>query len=78
MAQVLIRNLPDDVIEAHRERAKAHGRSLEQELREVIERAAPYTPEERLAVALRFQARTRTVPGPRLDAVDAVREGRDD
>ena len=76
MAQVVIRNLPDDVIEAHRDRAKAHGRSLEQELREVIERAAPYTPQERPAVALRFQAMT--PPGPRSDVVEAVREGRDE
>ena len=76
MAQVLIRNLPDDVIETHRARAKAHGRSLEQELRDVIERAAPYTPDERLAVALRFQSQT--PPGPRSDPIEAVREGRDD
>ncbi len=75
MAQVLIRNLPDDVIEAHRERAKARGRSLEQELREVIERAAPYTPEERLAAALRFQSMT--PPGPRSDPVELIREDRD-
>jgi plasmid stability protein len=33
MGQVLIRDLPDDVIEAHRRRAKALGHSLEQELR---------------------------------------------
>jgi plasmid stability protein len=76
MAQVLIRNLPETVVEAHRARARAHGRSLEQELREVIERAAPYSPEERLAVALRFQSQTR--PATPLDPVEAVREGRDD
>jgi len=75
MAQVLIRNLPDAVVDAHRARARAHGRSLEQELREVIERAAPYTPEERLAAALRFQALT--PPGPRSDVVDMIREDRD-
>ena len=37
MGQVLIRNVPDDVIEAHRRRAKALGHSLEQELRTLIE-----------------------------------------
>lgn len=74
MAQVLIRNVPDDVIAAHRKRAKAHGRSLEQELRNVIERAAPYSPEERLAVALRFQGQT--PPGPRSDPVELIREDR--
>jgi plasmid stability protein len=75
MAQDLIRNLPDDFIEAHRARAKAHGRSLEQELREGIERAAPYSPEERLAVALRFQAQT--PPAPRSDPGELVRQDRD-
>jgi antitoxin FitA len=75
MAQVLIRNVPDDVIAAHRKRAKAHGRSLEQELRNLIERAAPYSPEERLAAALRFQSQTPA--GPRTDPAEFVREDRD-
>jgi plasmid stability protein len=75
MAQVLIRNVPDDVIAAHRKRAKAHGRSLEQELRSLIERAAPYSPEERLAVALRFQSQTPA--GPRSDPAELIREDRD-
>lgn len=75
MAQVLIRNLRDDVLEAHRARAKAHGRSLEQELRTLIENAAPYTPEERLAAALRLQSLT--PPGPRSDPAALIREDRD-
>ena len=75
MAQVLIRNIPDEVIAAHRKRAKAHGLSLEQELRNVIERAAPYTPEERLAVALRLQSQTPS--GPQSDPVKLIREDRD-
>ena len=75
VAQVLIRNVPDDVITAHRKRAKAHGRSLEQELRNLIERAAPYSPEERLAVALRFQSQT--LAGPRSDPAELIREDRD-
>jgi plasmid stability protein len=75
MAQVLIRNVPDDVLEAHRARAKVNGRSLEQELRTLIENAAPYTPAERLAVALRFQSLT--PPGPRSDPAVLIREDRD-
>jgi plasmid stability protein len=75
VAQVLIRNVPDDVIAAHRKRAKAHGRSLEQELRDLIERAAPYSPEERLAVALRFQSQTPA--GSRSDPAELIREDRD-
>lgn len=75
MAQVLIRNIPDEIIEAHRARAKMRGRSLEQELRSVIERAAPYSPEERLAAAERFQ--NLTPPGPRSDPAALIREDRD-
>lgn len=75
MAQVLIRNLRDDVLEAHRSRAKARGRSLEQELRELIEKSAPYTPEERVAVVERFERLT--PPGPRTDPVALIREDRD-
>ncbi|MGO4870556.1 MAG: FitA-like ribbon-helix-helix domain-containing protein [Roseiarcus sp.] len=75
MAQVLIRNLRDDVLEAHRARAKAHGRSLEQELRVLIEKSAPYTPEERLAVVERFERLT--PPGPRTDPVELIREDRE-
>jgi plasmid stability protein len=75
MGQVLIRNVPEAVIEAHRARAKAHGRSLEQELREMIERTAPYTPDERFAAAEWFQSRT--PPGARSDPAALVREDRD-
>jgi antitoxin FitA len=74
MAQVLIRNIPDEVIEAHRARAKARGRSLEQELRSLIEGAAPYSPDERVAVAVRFQ--NLAPPGARADPVALVREDR--
>jgi plasmid stability protein len=75
VAQVLIRNIPDATIEAHRTRAKAHGRSLEQGLRNVIERAAPYAPEERLAAAEWFQ--NQTPAGERSDAASLIREDRD-
>jgi plasmid stability protein len=40
MAQVLVRGLDPDVVEALKARAQANGRSLEAELRTVIERAA--------------------------------------
>jgi plasmid stability protein len=74
MAQVLIRNISDEVIEAHRARAKVRGRSLEQELRSLIESAAPYSPEERLAAAERFQ--NLTPSGARSDPVALIREDR--
>jgi len=36
MADVKIRNLDDHVIEAYRQRAETHGRSLEEELRRAL------------------------------------------
>jgi len=75
MGQVLIRNLPDEIIEAHRRRAKALGRTLEQEPRTLIESAAGYTAAEKLAIAEWAQAMT--PPGPPIDAVNVIREDRD-
>lgn len=40
MAQVLVRNVPDDVVTRLKQRAARKGRSLEAELRYVLEAAA--------------------------------------
>ncbi|MBI1776172.1 MAG: toxin-antitoxin system [Proteobacteria bacterium] len=40
MAQLLVRKLDDDVKERLRRRAKKHGRSLEEEVREILSSAA--------------------------------------
>jgi plasmid stability protein len=63
MGQVVIRDVPDDVIEAHRQRARARGLSLEQELRAVIEAAAAYSAVQKLAIAECSQSLT--PPGAR-------------
>jgi hypothetical protein len=44
MGQVLVRNLDNRVIESLRTKAELKGRSLEQELRDVVTKAAPLTP----------------------------------
>jgi antitoxin FitA len=75
MGQILVRNVPDETIAALKGRAKANGHSLEQEIRNLLEQHRPYTPEERLSVARRFQAMT--PPGPRTSVVDLIREDRD-
>jgi plasmid stability protein len=75
MGQVLIRNLSDQAIEAHRRRAKALGHSLEQELRTVIESAAALRASERLAIA--EWAQGLTPEGPQTDSVDLIREDRE-
>lgn len=36
MAQIIVRNLEDDVRDKLRERAKRHGRSMEEEVREIL------------------------------------------
>jgi plasmid stability protein len=79
MGQVIVRNLDDDVIERHRSRAKARGLSLEQELREVLTKAARPSREELLAEMDRIRAMTPAPkPGQRwYSAEELVRETRD-
>jgi antitoxin FitA len=75
MAQVLVRNLDEAVVEAHRARAKAKGVSLEQELRDVLQRTARPTREELLATLDRCRALT---PATHVTlAEDEIREMRD-
>lgn len=75
MAQVLVRNLDDAVVAAHRARAKAKGISLEQELREVLSSAARPSRQELLADLQRI--RRLTPPSHRSLAEDVIREVRD-
>jgi plasmid stability protein len=76
MGQVLVRNLEDRVIESLKTKAELKGRSLEQELRDVLTNAAPLTPAEKIALFQKLRAMM-----PPLGDVDvraAVRRGRDD
>lgn len=75
MAQVLIRNLPDDVVERLKERAAGKGRSLEQELREIVVTAAPLSTAERVAIVDRHLKQS--TDKVRHDSTDFVREDRD-
>jgi len=56
-------------------KAELHGHSLEQELREILKRAAELTPEEKLALVDRIRAKQKR----RLedDSTDLIREDRD-
>ena len=73
MAQVLIRNLDEDTVESYRQKAKLKGISLEQELRNLLERNKPFTPEERVAVSRRFRAEFSEMQ-PSL-TLEQIREG---
>jgi plasmid stability protein len=75
MAQVIVRNLDDRVIETLKDRAKRKGHSLEQELRDVISHAAKLSTAEKLEIIDRIRAMT--PPGPHPLAEDLIREDRD-
>jgi antitoxin FitA len=75
MAQVIVRNLDDEVVASLKFKAGLHGHSLEQELRLILRRAAELTVEEKLALIDRVRAMT-----PRHledDSADLIREDRD-
>jgi len=75
LGQVIVRNLDDRVIARLKERAQAHGRSLEGELREIISEAARPRRPELLAELDRIRAMT--PPGPPTDTTKIIREARD-
>jgi len=73
--QVLIRNLDSDTVTAIKLKAELNGHSLEQELREIIKRAAPLTPAERVTLSRKIRA-MQSKPAT-LDSTDLIRESRD-
>jgi antitoxin FitA len=75
MAQVIVRNLPDEVVIRLKARAIEHKRSLEQELREILSEAARPSREEILADFDRIRAMTPKVP--QTDSAELIREERD-
>lgn len=80
MAQVLVRNLDDRVVETHRNRAAAKGRSLEAELREVLQSNARWTVDEKIAYIREMQARARAAMVPGVEQTPGwilIREDRD-
>jgi antitoxin FitA len=76
MAQVIVRNLEDDVVERLKLKAELHGRSLEQELREILRAAAPLSVEQKLALVDRAHALTRG-RAQHEKAEDIIRTDRD-
>jgi plasmid stability protein len=76
MGQVLVRTLDDRVIESLNTKAELKGRSLEQELREVLTNAAPLTPVEKIALFKKLRAMTPPVND--VDVRTAIQRGRDD
>jgi plasmid stability protein len=75
MAQVIVRNLDDEIVVRLKRRAKNHGRSLEQELRDILQAAVRPGKGEILRELDRISAMT--PPGPTIDVVALIREDRD-
>lgn len=75
MAQLLVRNVPDFVVQAIRERAIKHGRSAEAEHRAILEAGVKLDWSEfrKEAARLREETRGRVM----ADSTDLIREDRD-
>ncbi|MEO3435309.1 hypothetical protein [Inquilinus sp. CAU 1745] len=74
MAQVVVRNLEDRVVQNLKIKAELHGHSLEQELRDILSDAAKLSREERLSIIDRIRA---MAPAQTSDSADLVRADRD-
>lgn len=75
MGQVLVRDLPDEVVERLKAKAAAEGRSLEAYLRRVLEEASTLDRDEFLALADAVASTTRG--RLQTDAADLIRRSRD-
>ena len=75
MAQVLVRNLDEAVVERLKHKARGRGLSLEEQLRRIITDAAGPTQAE--MDSLMARCRAMTPEGPRALAEDLIREDRD-
>jgi len=76
MAQALVRNLDQKVIDTYRRRASDSGRSLEAELRDTLTKGAALTPAERGALSKRLRAMTPT-DVPLTDSTEFIKWSRD-
>jgi plasmid stability protein len=75
MAQLLIRDLATEVVERLKERARRHNRSLQGEVKTILEESARLSPAETRELALSWQQRL----GGRAhsDSAELVREDRE-
>jgi plasmid stability protein len=75
MASISVRNIPDHVVDGLKARARSHGRSLEAEVRAILEENSRITVEEFLRIADESAMATRgRISG---DSTDLIREDRD-
>lgn len=76
MTQMLVRDLPPEVVERLKERARSNGRSLQKEVRAILEGAAQtYTMEEAREMSKRWHERLAGVG--HSDSTELIRKDRD-
>jgi plasmid stability protein len=73
MAQAEIRSRADQLEAAFERRARANGRTFEQEVEELLTRKEKFSPEERVAVSRYFRSQHPEIQ-PSL-TLDEIREG---
>ena len=73
MAQAEVRSRADELEAAFERRARANGRTFEQEVEELLKRKEKFTPEERVAVSRYFRSQHPEIQ-PSL-TLDEIREG---
>jgi antitoxin FitA len=75
MAQIIVRNLDDSVVERLKKRAKTNGRSLEAEVRLILEQSAKVdmAAARSMAMDMRMRLKGRRFP----DIAELIREDRE-
>lgn len=77
MAQVLVRNLTDNVVARLKKRAKTQGRSLQAEVKTILEEAAKDVPEDFWKEADRIREQLKRSGRKFSDSTSLIREDRD-
>ncbi|MGH9317663.1 MAG: FitA-like ribbon-helix-helix domain-containing protein [Thermoanaerobaculia bacterium] len=75
MPQVLVREVETSTLDRLKKRARENGRSLQSELRQILEDAVRYSPSEMRAAAERI--RKSLMGRKHSDSVELIREDRD-
>ena len=75
MASMVIRNIPEDVFERFKKRAKAEGKSAEQLGREIVEKLAKPTRDQLIAEIDAIRSASKRISGAEL--IEDIRRGRD-
>ncbi len=78
MRQILVRGLDEETVERLKQRARSRGRSLQQEIKAILEREARmFTPDEAYEISGRWLDELRRRYGEFSDTAQLIREDRD-